>query len=342
MQPSVLTGPLHQRDDPLAEDSSFEGVSYYRTQAGASPLGRAITRHWPLLREWAVVELLRRQIVSLLERSQFDIVHSHSPALCGLAAAQASRSCGMPFVYEIRAFWEDARVDGDRVGSTTLRYRLSRRLETHVLSQADAVVAIARPMIEDLKSRGIPGGKIFHVPNGVDVSHFVPRPRETKLAAELHVESTPTLGFLGTLFPWEGVPWLVRAAAELRKRGTVFKMLVVGDGVDTRNVKAAIQDTGSADFVTFLGRVPYERVDSYYSLMDVLVYPRCRMRLTEFVTPLKPLEAMALSKPLLASRVGGIRELVEPDVTGLLFEPGDVDDFCQQAAKLLTTEGLRT
>jgi len=341
MKPSVLTGPLHGEDDRSASEIILDGLSYFRTPYGTGLARYAIQKRWPVLRELAVMQLLRRRIQLLLKDQEFDIVHAHSPALCGQAAAEASRSCGVPFVYEIRAFWEDGAVDRNRVGAPSLRYRLARALDTHVLRRADAVVTIARPMVEDLRSRGISGGKIFHIPNGVDVSRFTPRARDITLAAQLQVEHTPTLGFLGTLFPWEGVPWLVRAAAELRKRGVVFKLLIVGDGADAAQVKAAIQETRSSDFVAFLGRVPHEHVDQYYSVMDVLVYPRRSMRLTELVTPLKPLEAMALGKPLLASGVGGIRELIEHDVTGLLFEPGNVDDFCCHATNLLTKEDLR-
>ncbi len=289
MKPSVLTGPLHGEDDRSASEIILDGLSYFRTPYGTGLARYAIQKRWPVLRELAVMQLLRRRIQLLLKDQEFDIVHAHSPALCGQAAAQASRSCGVPFVYEIRAFWEDGAVDRNRVGAPSLRYRLARALDTHVLRRADAVVTIARPMVEDLR----------------------------------------------------GVPWLVRAAAELRKRGVVFKLLIVGDGADAAQVKAAIQETRSSDFVAFLGRVPHEHVDQYYSVMDVLVYPRRSMRLTELVTPLKPLEAMALGKPLLASGVGGIRELIEHDVTGLLFEPGNVDDFCCHATNLLTKEDLR-
>ena len=341
LSPSVLTSPLHQQDDPAAAETSFEGISYFRTPLLQGLMGRAIRERWPLLRELAVVRLLRQRILSLLESRSFDIVHAHSPALIGQAAVQAARYHGLPVVYEIRAFWEDGTVNQNQIGAPSLRYWLARELETHVLRQADAVVAIASPMIEDLASRGIPRTKIFHVPNGVDAARFVPRPRDASFAAQLGVDRTPTLGFLGTLFPWEGVPWLVRGAAELRKRGFIFKLLIVGDGADTPQVNAAIQETASSNYISFLGRVPHDQVELYYSVMDVLVYPRCSARLTEMVTPLKPLEAMALGKPVLASDVGGLRELIRPDETGALFEAGNIEQFCRQAARLLSDESLR-
>lgn len=341
MRPTVLTGPLHQVDDPSARDTAFEGVWYFRTSEQEGLTGQAIQKRWPILRELAVISRLRKRIQSILKNESFDIIHAHSPALCGMAAAQAARSCGVPFVYEIRAFWEDGTVEQNRDEATSLRYRLSRGLETHVVRRADAVVGIARPLLEDLEGRGLSPAKLFHVPNGVDVARFSPRPRDASLAAELGVATINTIGFLGTLFPWEGISWLVRAAEELHKRRIAFKLLIVGDGADAENVTNAIEMAAAQSYISFLGRIPNDQVERYYSVMDVMVYPRRSVRLTELVTPLKPLEAMALGKPILGSGVGGIRELVEPDVTGLLFAPGNINSFCQEATRLLGDEELR-
>ena len=341
MQPTVLTSPLHERDDPAAQETSFEGIRYFRTSDRSGFAGQALQKQWPLLRERAVVQLLQKRIEALLRSERFDLLHAHSPALCGLAAVRAARNCGLPAVYEVRAFWEDAAVDQNKAGAFSLRYKLSRGLETHVARRSDAVVAIAKPLLEDLADRGMARAKLFHVPNGVDAARFSPRPRDTALAAELELGEVPVLGFLGTLFPWEGVSWLVRAAVELRKRGLDYKLLIVGDGADGTAVQRAIEEAHARDYVLFCGRVPNDQVERYYSVMDAMAYPRRSVRLTELVTPLKPLEAMALGKAVLGSSVGGIRELVTEDETGLLFAPGDVDDFCRQAQRLLQTGELR-
>jgi len=79
----------------------------------------------------------------------------------------------------------------------------------------------------------------------------------------------------------------------------------------------------------------------FYSIIDVFVYPRLRMRLTELVTPLKPLEAMAMSKPVLASDVGGLRELIQHEATGLLFPAESQQAFVTQAVRAGSNPGLR-
>jgi glycogen synthase len=341
MQPAVVTSPLHQQDDASSTDTIFDGVRYWRTTIGKSSLGHAILHRWPVLREMGVARLLRKRIETLLDNVSFDLIHAHSPALCGIAAWQASRSRHLPFVYEVRSFWEDADLAENKSTWKWLRYHMGRSLETFVVRQADAVVGIARTVLQDLQTRKIPSEKLYHVPNGVDVARFRPRPRDIELANSLGTDGVPTLGFIGTLFPWEGVAWLVRAAAELHGSAPQFKLIIVGDGAEAAEVRKTIQETGSGSYISFLGRVPNDQIERYYSVMDVLIYPRHSARITEMVTPLKPLEAMAQGKAVLGSSVGGIRELIEDEKTGILFEAGNTRDFCGKVSRLLKNPGLR-
>ena len=339
--PEVLTGPLHELDDAGATDRIIDSVSYRRTSLDGSVASHVLKRRIPLLREMAVIKLLRTRILGILEEHSFDIVHAHSPALCGLAALQAAHSRKIPFVYEIRAFWEDAAVDQNKTRRVSPRYFASRQLEGYVSRQADAVVGIARHILDDLRARGIPAEKLFHVPNGVDAERFVALPRDAKLHAELGLNGDPVLGFIGSLYRYEGIAWLVRAAAELKRRGTAFQVLIVGKGEEFNDIQAAIKTERAQEYVRAVGQVPHDQVERYYSLMDVMVYPRRRIRLTELTTPLKPLEAMAQGKAVLASDVGGIRELVEPEIPCMLFQAEDLKDFCNKGAELLTNDVLR-
>ena len=342
MQPHVLTGPSQLVDDPAATHLVLEGVPYSRTVGQTGIAGHMVRNRWPVLRELAVVQLMKRRIEQLSDAGSFDVLHAHSPALCGLAALGASRSRQIPFVYEIRSFWEDSAVVQGKTRHFSPRYLLGRGLETFVARRANAVIGISSAILKDLEARPVSSPKLFHVPNGVDTARFVPRARDTALATELGVAGVPTIGYLGTLFPWEGIPWLVRAASELYHSGTKFKLLIVGDGAAASEVRKTIAALEAQEYASFLGRVPHNQVERYYSVMDVLVYPRLNVRTSEIVTPLKPLEAMALGKPVLGSGVGGIRELIDPEVTGLLFEPESIPDFCRQTSRLLQDRVLRS
>jgi PEP-CTERM/exosortase A-associated glycosyltransferase len=341
LRPQALTGPLQIVDDPQPVETVVENITYRRTPYGGKFTEWAISRRWPILREAALVWLIRNRILELSEIEPFDLIHAHSPALCGLGALQAARSKGIPFVYELRAFWEDAAVDQNKTSTRSLRYRLSQKLEDYVVHRADAVVGISQSILDELKKRKADPAKLFHVPNGVDVEKFSPVLRDENLAAKLGLGGEPVLGFIGSLYRWEGVAWLVRAVAELRRRGTVCKLLIIGDGEELPAVREAVRELKAEDYIQILGRVPHDEIERYYSVVDVLVYPRHSIRLTELVTPLKPLEAMALGKAILGSDVGGIRELVQPNKTGILYRADNTEDFCVQAKKLLLQTSLQ-
>jgi glycosyltransferase involved in cell wall biosynthesis len=116
----------------------------------------------------------------------------------------------------------------------------------------------------------------------------------------------------------------------------------VGGGPQQVELQALAARLGVSDKVMFVGRVPHQEVSRYYNLIDILVYPRLSMRLTELVTPLKPLEAMAQGKLFIASDVGGHHELIRNLETGVLFKAGDVRDLASKVLYLLsdTTRGL--
>ncbi|MFZ0708082.1 MAG: glycosyltransferase [Candidatus Korobacteraceae bacterium] len=338
---AVVTGPLHQVEEPSACDTEVDGVAYFRTAVEGRVSRLALQRRWPVIRELQVVRLLRDRILQLIDEHNVRIIYAHSPALCGLAGLQAARKRKLPFVYEVRAFWEDGAVDQNRTTSSSLRYSLTRGLETYVVRNADAVCGIAEHIIRELRSRGVAPDRLFHTPNGVDCQRFVPMPRDCQLADELGLTDAPVLGFFGSLYRYEGITWLIQAVAELRRRGNRFNLLIIGRGEEQERVRAAVHEHALGDCVRLIDHVPHDQISRYYSVADVMVFPRLSVRLTELVTPLKPLEAMSLKKAVLASGVGGMRELIEDEHTGLLFPAEDIPSFCDQAERLLKSAGLR-
>jgi PEP-CTERM/exosortase A-associated glycosyltransferase len=252
--------------------------------------------------------------------------------LNGLPALWVGRRLGLPVVYEARAFWEDAAVDHRTTREGSLRYRLTRALETFLFRRADRVVVIAEAMRREIVRRGVPAERVTVVPNGVDTDSFSPVPRDERLARSLGLDGAPVLGFIGSFYHYEGLSLLLEALPALRKRVPGARVLLVGGGEEEPALRALSSRVGDA--VVFAGRIPYDRIRDYYSLIDVFVCPRLRMRLTELVTPLKPLEAMAMARSVLASDVGGQAELIDHDVTGVLFAGESRDSLVQAAAGL--------
>lgn len=341
LRPMALTGPRHEADQRDSVDSMFDGIEYRRTKTAGRGLYSQMARgSLPVLRELGIIGAFEKRISEVLKSEKFDLVHAHSPALCGEAALRACRKAGLPLVYEIRAFWEDAAVDAGKIKVGSTKYVATRALETRVVRGANAIVGIATHILRDLAERGIDQRKLFHVSNGVDARRFAPRERDQRLASELKLGNRHSFAFFGSLYRYEGISWLIKAVAELRKHSQDFHLLIIGNGEEAELIRESIRSLDCKDFVTQLGRVPFDEISRYYSVVDTVLLPRLRNRLTELVTPLKPLEAMAQEKLVLGSSVGGIRELVQHERTGLLFEPGDIGSFVTQALRAIQDRDL--
>lgn len=326
-----VTGLRHQADGPDLEE--IEGLRFCRTRGVAGgPVG---------LREWREIGALTRSIEHLCEKWQPDILHAHSPALCGMAALRVARRRGIPLVYEIRAFWEDAAVGNGTGRAGDVKYRLTRALENHVVAGADRVITICDGLRQDLIARGHDGARISIMPNGVDMALFgAPRPREAALAEGLGLGGGPVIGFIGSFYDYEGVDDLIAAMPALVAAMPDARLLLVGGGPMDCAWRAQANRSPARQAIRLVGRVPHDQVERYYALCDIMAYPRKRSRLTDLVTPLKPLEAMAQGRLVAASDVGGHRELITDGITGTLFAPDD-PAACAAALAGLAADPLR-
>ena len=298
----------------------LHGIEYMRTE---TPDLLGVLDRAPVAREALEMAALGRRVTAAHRASPVDLIHAHSPILCGIPAHLAARRLGLPSVYEIRAFWEDAAEQRGHGRRGSARYTTIRALETRLARSVDAVVTICEGLRRDLVARGVPERRLFVVPNGVDAERFSPRPRDLELEARLGLRNKTVVAYVGTLFRFEGVPVLLAALGRLCDARDDVRGLVVGHGEAEPEIRAAVESLGLAGRVAIVGKTAPEEIARYYALADVLCYPRMRHRITELVTPLKPLEAMSMAKAVVASDVGGLRELVCDEETGLLFKAGD-------------------
>jgi PEP-CTERM/exosortase A-associated glycosyltransferase len=330
-----LTGSRYNRAAGGRED--VDGLTFHRTQRSFELLHKL-----PVVNQVAVVLELRARLHELVDETRPDIIHAHSPCLTALAALPVARRRGIPLAYEMRALWEDGAVDHgmDRAGS--LRYRASRELETYALRRVAAVTTICDGLRREIVARGIPLEKVTVVPNAVDAQRFADEPvRDGALAAELRLLPGPVVGFIGSFYRYEGLALLLDATRRLASSFPALRVLLVGGGPEKDALVAQAERLGVQEHVVFTDRVPNERIQDYYALADLMIYPRLPTRLTELVTPLKPIEAMALGRPLAASDVGGHRELIRDGVDGVLFPAGDADALAAIVTELLQDAGRR-
>lgn len=325
-----LTGP--KQGSPADTEETVDGLTFHRIAAIESWLDRL-----PVLGHWNVVRAIERRLEPLARAVRPDLLHAHSPALNGLAALRVARRLGLPLVYEVRAFWEDAAVDHGTAAEGGPRYRATRALETHVLRGADAVTTICEGLRHDIMGRGLPLTRVTVIPNAVDLHEFgTPGAPDTELATRLGIAGRRVLGFIGSFYAYEGLALAIEALPRILADHDAV-LLLVGGGPQETELKRLAQARGLADRVIFTGRVPHAEVARYYSLIEVLLYPRLPMRLTELVTPLKPLEAMAQRKLFVASDVGGHKELIRDRETGILFTSGSADALAAAVGGLLSS-----
>ncbi len=309
-QTEHLTTPKQGAGTALQEE--VDGWVFQRTPSAAGT---------GLLRQ---MRLTATRLQGVVQATRPDLIHAHSPVLNALPSLWVGRRQRLPVVYEMRASWEDAAVDHGTTAAGGARYRLSRALETLALRRADQVTTICEGLRGDIVARGIPPERITVIPNAVDVSLFRFRvDPDPELRRSLGLDGATVLGFAGSFYGYEGLDLLIEAARQMLPRHPRLRVLLVGGGPQESNLKAQVAAAGMQAQVIFTGRVPHAEVQRYYELIDVLAYPRLPIRLTELVTPLKPLEAMAQGRMLVASDVGGHRELIRHGETGFLFRAGD-------------------
>ncbi len=324
-----LTSPKQGKTIASVED--VDGLRFYRT-----PSATGFLADLPIGRELALMQQLETRLEEVAREVRPDILHAHSPVLNALPAIKVARRLGIPVVYEIRAFWEDAAVDHGSTTEGSLRYRATRALETRAIRQVDHVFTICEGLRADIVARGIPASKVTVIPNAVDIASFqLASPPDPQLQEKWGLTGKTVVGFIGSFYAYEGLDLLLDALPELIRQRPDVRLLLVGGGPQEANLRQQAERLGLGDHVIFTGRVPHQDVGRYYDLINVLAYPRHPMRLTELVTPLKPLEAMAQGQLFVASDVGGHKELIEHGKTGILFKAGDCKALSEALLGLL-------
>ena len=334
--PCVVTSPKHYESwqQPWLPSEEVGGIQYYRaTRVAPSSL--------PLEKERRIMFALSDRIREIVQKESIQVLHAHSPILNAIPALWIGRKVGIPVVYEVRAPWEDAAVDQGTYGQQSWQYKLVKTLETWVCQKAHHVAVLCQGLRDDFIQRRVPSEKLTIIPNGVDVNAFHKCAPNLEFMKKWNLKGKKIVGFLGSFFHYEGIDLLLEAIARVVRKEPDIVLLLVGGGVQEMALKTQVNRLQIAKHVIMPGSVAPDCIPGIYALIDVLAYPRQSLRLTELVTPLKPLEAMAMGKALVASDVGGHRELIHDGRTGLLFPAGNIDALAAAIQRLLEDAALR-
>lgn len=272
----------------------------------------------------------------LVKREKPDLLHAHSPFLNLAPALLIKHLYKIPVCYEIRAFWEDAAVDHGTLKENGFLYTLYQKLETYLIQFANMIFPISQGLKDDLIARQIPDSKIQIIPNAVSMSELL-EPHAPKTTQIDHI----TFGFIGSFYAYEGLETALYAFQKfLSETNHQATLILAGGGPEENKIKELCRFLKLDNHVQFLGKVPNAEVKNIYEKIDIMIFPRKKMRLTDIVTPLKPLEAMLYDKIVVASDVGGHRELIINSKTGYLFKADDIDDFVTTLHRAIAEQSL--
>ncbi|MGK3958305.1 glycosyltransferase family 4 protein [Arthrobacter sp. R4] len=271
------------------------------------------------------------------------VLHTTTHYVNGIVVRAVAEALGIPWVYEVRGqladTWASARGPAARESE---RYHLFQKRETEVMRDADLVVTLGSAMKANIVSGGVPPEKVIVAPNAVG-GVFLSDPLDAAVA-RLKL-GLPTNGqYVGTvssLVPYEGIDDLIGAFELLAPRHPDLRLLVVGDGESLPSLMGQAERTGLSDRIIFSGRVSREQAPLYHQALDVFVVPRKDLAVTRSVTPLKPVEALACGRPVVASRLAALEEIVTDGKNGLLAVPGDRHDLAAKLEWLLNSQDLR-
>lgn len=320
------------RDKQFPTVDVIDGVAYHRIFEGANR---------SMVSEPEYMLSLIDEFEKAIRHERPAIVHGRSTYLTALPALIAARRAGLPFVYEVSGLWELVHASRDTTGANQALVNRIRDLETFTILNSDRIITLTEGMVDELTSRGADRHKITLVPNCVSPEIFLPTPRDNALAEKLGIPpGVPVVGYVGTFVDYEGLDDLLRAAKRVIAGGVDCRVLLVGDGRGQQNHKALARQLG--DKVIMPGRVPHDEVANYYSLIDVLVYARKPWEVCETVSPMKPFEALAQEKAVIASSVRALAQIVLDGETGLIFEKGNVDDLAAKITQLFQSPELRS
>lgn len=290
---------------------NYKGIDYYRTLPN---LFMRLTTFSEYVEKYANV------IAEVARKEKISIIQGTSNYVNGYAALMAAKEIGVPFVYEVRGFWELTSVSKNEKFKGSEEFRLAQEVETFICQNADKVVVISEGLKNELIRRGIDKKKIIIIPNGVNLEKFKVTEINKKFKKLYKKDNVFIIGYIGSIVKYEGLERIIKSLKYLKSQGVRdIRFIVAGDGSYKEELELLSIQFGLKNEVKFLGKISHDEVSDLYSIFDLCIFPRIDSEVTRMVTPLKPLEAMAQEKIVLASNLDAMREIVKEGVNGLIF-----------------------
>lgn len=305
-------------------------------------------RHLPARLERTPSARLDQQLTYLLEflrATDTKILHTTTHFVNGLVARKAAETLGIPWVYEVRGMledtWASAHPEGFGTAIQSEKYIRFRQMETEVAKSADRVVTLGATMAESLVARGVPSERIRVVPNGVGENVLNAQtsrpPHEVRETLGIPQQGF-WVGAAASIVDYEGFDTLIEAISLVRAKGEDVRLLLAGNGVALPALKemARLRDVPAV----FPGRVSQALAHEFVQALDLYCIPRRDDPVCRLVTPLKPVEAAGLGRPVLMSDLPGLVEAL-PLGTRMTAKPGHPESWAEVIVELQHNSDLR-
>ena len=323
--PVMLGKPL------AAEDDVVDGIRYVRT----------LPRRLPSTQEGRLQAEVERAL-ELVAEFRPHVIHATTNYFNALAAQAVSAATGVPWILEVRGLMEKTWIAShadeqeQRRAAASEKARTVALREAELTSAAGAVVTLSDTMVAELADRGIEASTVTVVPNGVDDAlldeHLTVADAREAVGLETR-HGAFLVGAVSALIDYEGFDTLLRAAATLLEDPRTdpslrdgLQVVLAGDGTAAAGLRVLAQELGIGERVTMPGRVPRDAARNWVQALDVVVVPRHDLEVARTVTPQKPVEAMALARPVIVSDLPALRETVTDSAgncVGALVPAGD-------------------
>ncbi|MFE3449741.1 glycosyltransferase family 4 protein [Nonomuraea sp. NPDC059194] len=326
LDPHVVTSwgwPMLQGHADATPFEELDGIPYHRLL----PDGR---QEMPFETRGRII-LGAERVTELVTKLKPQVLHAATDHRNGSMAHAVRERTGTPFVYEVRGFLEETWASRDPIRIGSQRQVLQREREAFLMREADAVVTLAETMAQEIVERGVPREKIRLAPNAVDDSLLTADYDGAAFRRSMGIgDDEIVVGSVSSIVAYEGFATLLRAGALLRND---IRVLIVGDGTERDNLLELVEELGLRSAI-LPGRVGPDEALQAQAAIDIFCCPREDLRVCRLVTPLKPVEAMALGKPVVLSDLPALSELVGSDGAGQLVPPGDPEALAKALSEL--------
>jgi glycosyltransferase involved in cell wall biosynthesis len=276
--------------------------------------------------------------LNVARRFKPDAIYQRHTAF-NVSGAVLARILCVPLILEFNSseLWKGRYWGGLRL------VRAAELVERINVQAADRVVVVSRVLRDELVRSGLPAAKIVVNPNAVDPDQFRPDVDGARVRERFDLNSSVVVGFSGTFGAWHGIPTLSEVIPRVLEERSNVRWLLIGDGPLRWLIERAIASRADARRVTLAGMVPHADMPAYLAACDILVSPHGRQADGGefFGSPTKLFEYMAAGRPIVASAVGQIAEVLDDDCSALLVPPDDSDALTEVILRLVDSTCLR-